>query len=563
MGIKYFFSWLRNTFSNNIKVVKMNNSSIQNIQQIDNFLIDMNGIFHYCCQKVYKYGSFKQEKSLLRPGKRTLSIQKQYEVFEMVGKYVDKLVSFVKPSKRLILAIDGPAPFSKQIQQRQRRYRSAQDNTDCPFDSNSITPGTKFLDFLSKYMDWYIHLRMNKGDWGNIEVIFSSEKVPGEGEHKLVKYVRDYGNDYENFMIHGMDADLIMLALATHKENFYILRENPYKYEDEYYYIDMKEIRKNLVNALLCDLSMLDDRIHINDFITMIFLTGNDFLPHLPTIDILSGGIENILETYRNVVNSYGSLTNNVQTLNIEPLKIFLGTLGTLEIKHLEEKRSIPIKFPDTLLEKHTKYDALKSKFNLDWVSFRKEYYKKMGCDSENDIKKACLKYVEGLQWVLTYYTKGVPNWKWHYPYYYAPFFSDIAKYIDDYKKSNYEEYPNNKPYNPFMQLLCVLPPKSSHLLPDQLAEIMINKDLYPEEIYVDFDGKHNDWEGVVILPKLDVEKLEKLYNKHLGTVEEKEKKRNFLGKTFVYNHSEFQKNYKSYYGELKNCNVSTNTLVL
>ena len=550
MGIKYFFGWLKKTFPSHIQTFTVKNNILDNVHT-DNFLVDMNGIFHYCCQKTYQYGLFKNNHIAIR---KTNSLQKQNQLFEMVGQYIDRLIKLVKPQKRVVLAIDGPAPISKQNQQRQRRYRSAKERDDGAFDSNCITPGTKFLDHLGKYIDWFIRKQISQQEWGDIEVIYSSEKVPGEGEHKLVKFVREHGEEKESYMIQGMDADLIMLSLATHYPNFHILRENPYRYEHEYYYIDISSIRQHLVNSLLCDQSLLDDRIHINDFILMIFLTGNDFLPHLPTIEILEGGVDNLFETYRVVTKTHGSLTNSVDTLNIKSLQSFLGTLGSFEKRFMEEKRSKSIAFPDTLLEKHT---TLKEGiFVLDFDTYRSEYYRtKMNIESEDDIKKACIKYVQGLQWVLTYYTHGTNHWKWYYPYYYAPFLSDIAKYMEDYEQ---DRTVCNSPYQPFMQLLCVLPKESCHLLPDSLQGIMNHPEFYPDDFKVDMDGKHNSWEGVVILPPMNFNILEKEYKKMIGGVDERDKKRNFFGKNFRYRYTDASYVYKSFYGDIKECRAAS-----
>ena len=546
MGIKYFFGWLKKTFPSHIQTFTVNHNILENVHT-DNFLVDMNGIFHYCCQKIYQYGIFKNNNIVNR---KTNSLQKQKELFEMVGQYIDRLIKLVKPKKRVVLAIDGPAPISKQNQQRQRRYRSAKERDDGAFDSNCITPGTKFLDHLGKYIDWFIRNQISQQEWGDIEVIYSSEKVPGEGEHKLVKFVRDNGDEKESYMIQGMDADLIMLSLATHYPNFHILRENPYRYEHEYYYIDMSSIRQHLVNSLLCDQSLLADRIHINDFILMIFLTGNDFLPHLPTIEILEGGVDNLFETYRVVMKTHSSLTNSIDTLNIKSLQSFIGTLGNFEKQFLEEKRSKSIAFPDTLLEKHTKLKE--GNFVLDFNTYRTEYYKtKMNIESEDDIKKACIKYVQGLQWVLTYYTHGTNNWKWYYPYYYAPFLSDIANYMEEYEQ---DRTVCQTPYHPFMQLLCVLPKESKHLLPDPLQGLMSNSDFYPDDFKVDMDGKQNSWEGVVILPPMNFNILEKEYKKIIGTVDDREKKRNFFGKNFRYRYTDASYVYKSFYGDIIEC---------
>jgi 5'-3' exoribonuclease 2 len=84
---------------------------------------------------------------------------------------------------------------------------------------------------LAQALRGYILDRTNNHPlWAGRTVIFSDAFVPGEGEHKLLHFVRSQRlqpgyNDNTSHCIYGADADLIMLGLSTHEAHFYIIRE--------------------------------------------------------------------------------------------------------------------------------------------------------------------------------------------------------------------------------------------------------------------------------------------------------------------------------------------------
>jgi 5'-3' exonuclease len=647
MGIHKFFPWFKSTFRDNITMLGKNEKLGV---EIDNFMIDLNGIFHTSAQKIYEYGSHKPTQSFLKKKKIVIAVQdskiKQLKVFKDVCKTIEILFQLVSPKKRLILCVDGPAPQSKQKQQRQRRFKSAMENSDCVFDSNCITPGTKFMDYLTKYIDWYIRKKISDQDseisqrswssgkaelpenntapcsieqgatshpvnftekklekidlWKSVQIIFSNEKVPGEGEHNCFDFVRKNitGKD-ESYCIHGLDSDLVMLSLSTHLEKFYILREDQFDKYNDFYFIDMGGVSKELFNLMSCfPVSSSEDETFtklksdklkrekekekikhdiINDFILICFMVGNDFLPSIPSLDILTGGIDTMIEIYRNVYEKYGSLTEKRKDgvfFKKKSMEIMLKIIGNCEKDLLEEKLNCGDKFfQDSILEKNTIVDQ-KGISIVDIEKYRENYYKEnfkeaplissAGKSKELPLisipleQRVAHDYLEGMQWVLSYYTMGVSNWKWFYPHHYAPFAYDIGKHLSTFE---FVKYSKTFPNLPFQQLLCVLPPKSLNLIPSPLNSLLEEnsplKKYYPNEFKIDTSGKKREYEGVVLLPFINQSLIENEYNKLISKVDEKESRRNKIGKSFVYKYTpESSKLFQSHYGDILNCRV-------
>ena len=59
------------------------------------------------------------------------------------------------------------------------------------WDSNVITPGTEFMEKISAVIELYIKVRLNTTPaFKNLKCIFSDSSIPGEGEHKILEFLR-------------------------------------------------------------------------------------------------------------------------------------------------------------------------------------------------------------------------------------------------------------------------------------------------------------------------------------------------------------------------------------
>ncbi len=142
--------------------------------------------------------------------------------------------------------------------------------------------------------------------------------------------------------------------------------------------------------------------------------------------------------------------------------------------------------------------------------------------------------YVEGLAWVLLYYFQGCPSWEWYYPYHYAPFaadFVDLAKIELQFEKGRISK--------PFEQLMSVLPAASRHAIPEVFHDLMLNEDsdiidFYPEDFALDLNGKKFAWQGVVLLPFIDMKRLLAAVEQRYPLLSSADQIRNSVGKVVM-----------------------------
>lgn len=207
------------------------------------------------------------------------------------------LIRSLTPQRMVMIMIDGTPPLAKIDQQRKRRYRaviesSNADNTEepkfAPFPTSSFSPGT---DVMFEVEDRIKKIITYKRTSFPAKVMFSSFLEQGEGEHKMMQYIRQYCNAKDTIVVYGLDADLIFLCSMLPFENIFICRDNTFV--DENMRVNLlnkgeSKIRSQQLSTVrsieyfdinIFKQMLADRRISVREFVFTFFLFGNDFLP--------------------------------------------------------------------------------------------------------------------------------------------------------------------------------------------------------------------------------------------------------------------------------------------
>jgi 5'-3' exoribonuclease 1 len=184
---------------------------------------------------------------------------------------------------------------------------------------------------------------------------------------------------------------------------------------------------------------------------------------------------------------------------------------------------------------------AAEQKYDAKFKEWKDKYYKDkfgFGLDNEAEMKKLAENYVQGLQWVLYYYYRGVVSWPWFFQYHYAPMISDVKLGVGadiDFKLG--------QPFRPFQQLMGVLPDRSKKIVPTAYWDLMTSPespiiDFYPRDFELDMNGKKMEWEAVVKIPFIEEHRLltAMASKEHLLTPDEKA--RNDFGVSLKFTYS-------------------------
>ncbi|KAJ2689782.1 exonuclease II Exo2 [Coemansia spiralis] len=208
--------------------------------------------------------------------------------FQAIATAVSDLVDLIRPSQLLYLAIDGVPPRMKERLQRERRERLATAPTTS-FNSYSITPGTQWMRRVEAYLCEFIeNKRKSDANWRYLSVVFSGCLDPGEGEQKIMEYLRIRGEDGKH-CVWSNDADSVLLSLATRVPHITIVSERAKSGIPHYTVFDIDVLREQIATRYASLLTgpgeesklARIERLYglVDDLVFMTLFAGNDFLP--------------------------------------------------------------------------------------------------------------------------------------------------------------------------------------------------------------------------------------------------------------------------------------------
>jgi 5'-3' exonuclease len=263
----------------------------------------------------------------------------------------------------------------------------------------------------------------------------------------------------------------------------------------------------------------------IYDYIFLCFFLGNDFMPHFPAVNIRTGGIDKLLNAYKETIGgTKENLTDGKKIIwkNVRKLVTFLANneenmfKTETKLRDRNEKKYYPTNTPE---EKYKKFDAIptydraiEKYINPYKDNWQYRYYKSLfNIDNDEErIKQISLNYLEGLEWTMKYYTTGCHNWRWCYNYNYPPLLQDLIRHIPYFDTEFIPLIPPS-PVIPLVQLCYVLPRPSLQLLPSTIYTALkkYHPDWYPVDCEFVWAYCRYFWEAHVELPFLDINEVE------------------------------------------------------
>jgi 5'-3' exonuclease len=479
-------------------------------------------------------------------------------------------------------------------------------------DMNMVSPGTTFMYKLSFAIK---NALKTSQVFRNKTVIFSDSSLAGEGEHKILQHLKLanhlaidgnanerqlYGSNH-NIIIYGLDADLIHLSLInnnntiTSQQNTQSTPPTSKSHTNTYLFREANEYG-NLASMyegkkfLFMDISVLSETIlksfrkyspdlninhnnqnrhthhnrHIDDYVFLSMILGNDFMPKNHWYSIYEGGYERLISAYFQIYNHREVFLVDSKSLqiNTEMLTdiwfIIKGGEQDAICKLFDKRKKARIYIKPEMTERErqqmlTDFYPLQHLYIEQEIepvkpNWRQRYYKICFNNMDNtpdNISMVCQAYLKTLVFNFLYYFDECPSWDWYYPYTYSPTFSDVYDELLKHKNINATSsnkifnFKKSKPIDQQTLLFAVLPFASRNLMVKDAARQLLDPKCpmniyFPKKYGINVAFHRYYHECTPIIYKIDMDKVKQFLKECKFT--EDELRRNLVGDLFIMN---------------------------
>jgi 5'-3' exonuclease len=436
-----------------------------------------------------------------------------------IAAYMEELIRLANPQKGVYVSCDGVVCAAKRRQQRLRRFKgpwmaaeearvraAAGGESICldrqsGWDQNALTPGSAFMAQLGGVLvDAAARLK--------IPVHVSTTTEPGEGEHKLLRYMRVVCP--ASCTIYGLDADLILLAMLLGAEtgaDVRLMREAQ-EFERGGAAAEWRSLH---VNGLVAHL--LPGTARVPDFVAAMTLLGNDFLPRSLTHTVRDDGIPDLIRALQTsvwgqgsrLVREDGSLQpsalrslitlwasteeDDMRSAVIEAVKVSRRSTGDGDDAAVKAWAASPARWASLTRLLGDDRRTLRA----DWREiYRTQWH-----------AGAAPSYLEGVAWTWEYYSGRPVDQGWAFDAHLPPLWSDVVAAIGDEVRAPRIQYPD--PLPEWLHLFAVLPAESiARLLPPERQRLMAQAPWYWPAAWSLFDiGRTQMWECEPVIPMI------------------------------------------------------------
>ena len=496
MGIERFFKSINSLYANEIIKPHYKNNNITQ------FYFDFNSMIHKISNTVtehindlllysliYKYSEesgmnqdllldefniinmiYKFKYSIVDFYKHIKEINLNNIIFETIFDDIRNYLSFYPNCKLLYIGIDGVPSVGKMVEQQDRRYKGylmSQINkklkekykyqlNNSNFDFTNIYNELEYLDLklsfdknlISPQTDFMINFinQLKKQDF-KLKTVISDFNEAGEGEKKIVKYIKLNSKKDDKIIIYSPDADMIIMSMIL-PYHIYILRHEQSDSRDDI--IDIQSIRKEFTP--------------VEDVAYIFSVFGDDFIPKIEWINVVKH-LPKILEEYKKM--NLRIINNN--QVNFKNLQLFFKSIKKFEQQFTPTKNRF-----DDLYEtvNHKSFNYYNEKNDIEKLSRK---YQPLYIEENQEVP--ALDYYLAMKWKYNYYfLDDESNNNYFYKYDNAPTIDQLIEFKDfDKIQLNYK----TTDIMPIDQLCFISPIDVSEYVKDQKLNKEIANKLY------------------------------------------------------------------------------------